>query len=292
MALLFIIFLSLAPFAIFLMIITVMGKFLTRKSRIPFEYANMARIPAFSLLQQHREYTLDILAWALLATIYFQLPFSIPTIASLTGVEDSIGEWWTYSILLIFMAIYSLIRATRAFSKLRNTRLGIEAEWAVSQALATIVDKDVRIFHDIQGPNFNIDHVLTYPGGVLAIETKGRRKPNIRHSKDTHKLFVDSQKLVFPHFTDMDTIEQASRQANWLSKELTQSTGSDIKANPVVVIPGWFIEYKQKPTVPVMSHKTLAKYYKFSKSFVHDDSSLSRINYQLEQLAMRGSDEL
>ena len=292
MALLFIILLSLAPFAIFLIIITVMGKFLTRKSRIPFEYANTARIPAFSLLQKHREYTLDILAWALLATIYFQLPFSIPTIASLTGLEDSIGEWWTSSILFIFMAIYSLIRATRAFSKLRNTRLGIEAEWAVSQALATIADKDVRVFHDIQGPNFNIDHVLTYPGGILAIETKGRRKPNIRHSKDTHKLFVDNQKLVFPHFTDMETIEQASRQAKWLSMELTQSTGSDIKANPIVVIPGWFIEYKRKPTIPVISHKNLAKYYNVSKKVMFDESSLSRINYQLEKLAMRGNDDL
>ena len=61
-------------------------------------------------------------------------------------------------------------------------------------------------------------------------------------------------------------------------------------ASPLVVIPGWFIENKEKPVVPVMNHKSLTKYYALSKKTRFDDSSLERINHQLEALVMRRSE--
>ena len=290
MEILFVMAISLFPFALVILFAACYNKITDKKSRIPFDYACTARIPAFTLLQQHRDSSLDMLVYTLLSTLYFQLPFSLPTIAELLGFVDVSKNWLIYGIIFFAAAIYSLSKALRAFSKIRIARLGIEAEWAVSFALSKISDNRVRVFHDVQAPNFNIDHVLTFPGGVLAIETKGRRKPNVKNSKSSHKLTVEGEKIQFPHYTDTSTVEQAKRQADWLSKQLTQSTGMSVVASPVVVIPGWFIEYKQKPVIPIMNNNSLTKHYALSKKTVLDNSSLDRINHQLEALTMRGSD--
>ncbi len=291
MELLYIIFFAMVPILVFFFVVAFIAKVLSRKSRVPFEYAGMVRIPAFSLIQSQKNLTFSMVASAMQTTIFFQLPFSIPTIAVFFGFESKVGHWWAYSSIFFLAAVYHLVKSIREFSKLRNIRLGIEAEWAVSYALSKITDRNVRVFHDIQGPNFNIDHVVTYPGGVLAIETKGRRKPNIKNTKDSHKLIVEGDKIQFPNFTDSSIIEQAKRQAQWLSKELTQSTGMDVNSHPLVVIPGWYIDIRQKPAVPVMNHKSLTKYYSISKRPILDNSALDRINHQIEQLAMRRSDE-
>ena len=290
MEILFVMSISLCPFALVILFAACYNKITDKKSRIPFDYARTARIPAFTLLQQHRDATLDMLVYSLLSTLYFQLPFSLPTIADLLGFEDVSKSWLVYVTLFFAAAIYSLFKAIKAFNKIRITRLGIEAEWAVSFALSKITDSRVRVFHDVQAPNFNIDHVLTFPGGVLAIETKGRRKPNVKNSKSSHKLTVEGDKIQFPHYTDTSTVEQAKRQAAWLSEQLTQSTGMSVEASPVVVIPGWFIEYKQKPIIPIMNHNSLTKHYALSKKTILDNSSLDRINYQLEALTLRGTD--
>ena len=290
MEILFVMAISLFPFALVILFAACYNKITDKKSRIPFDYARTARIPAFTLLQQHRDSSLDMLVYTLLSTLYFQLPFSLPTIAELLGFVDVSKNWLIYGIIFFAAAIYSLSKALRAFSKIRIARLGIEAEWAVSFALSKISDNRVRVFHDVQAPNFNIDHVLTFPGGVLAIETKGRRKPNVKNSKSSHKLTVEGEKIQFPHYTDTSTVEQAKRQADWLSKQLTQSTGMSVVASPVVVIPGWFIEYKQQPVIPIMNNNSLTKHYALSKKTVLDNSSLDRINHQLEALTMRGSD--
>ena len=292
MELLIVLLIAFLPFIVIFSAIAVIAKSLHKRSRVPFEYSDMIRIPAFTLIQNQRDETFNMLQWTFMSAIYFQLPFSIPTLARLLGFESKIGQWWLYAGIFSIVAVYALVKAVQAFTKLRNIRLGIEAEWAVSYALSKITNPNVRVFHDIQGPNFNIDHVVTYPGGVLAIETKGRRKPNIKNSRQTHKVVVQGNKIQFPHGPDTAIIQQATRQATWLSKELSKSTGMEVTTSPLVVIPGWFIENKQKPTVPVMNHKSLTKYYSLTKKTILNNSALERINHQIEQLAMRRSDEL
>ena len=76
MEILFVMALSLFPFALVILFAVCYNKINDKKSRIPFDYARTARIPAFTLLQQHRDATLDMLVYSLLSTLYFQLPFS------------------------------------------------------------------------------------------------------------------------------------------------------------------------------------------------------------------------
>lgn len=280
-----------SPLLVMLAIFTFANKRNKKKSRLPFDYADIARPPAFSLLAKHRNHTLEFLLYSLLACAIFQLPFSTPTLLSLFNLNIPPTSFWSAAIIHIIICAYYIKQAVANFSMLRHLRLGIESEWAVSSILAEINEPQVRIFHDIQGPGFNIDHVLTYPGGVLAIETKGRRKPNSANNTNTHKVIVDGERLIFPHYTDKDTIAQATRQAKWLSSTLTSATGLQVIASPMVVIPGWFVELKIRPVVPVMNHKNVKKYYRKTNKPVFSETDLSRINHQLGLLSRRINDE-
>ena len=291
MELLLVTLIVLAPLFILFSISAIVTKRGHLRSRLPFDYTQLARIPAFSLMSKHKDLSLDFLLYGLIASIFFQLPFSTPTIISFFNLSDTLPSWWSYSAIYLLGCFYCIFKAVRAFTEMRNIRLGIEAEWAVASILAQIEDQQVRIFHDIQGTNFNLDHVLTYPGGVVAIETKGRRKPNGADKKNSHKLTVDGENLIFPHFIDNETVPQAVRQARWLSGNLSSSTGLDISVNPIVAIPGWFINLKNRPAVPVVNHKNLKKYYRQSNRIIFSDSDLSRINHQLELLSKRMTDD-
>ena len=291
MEILIALFVAMIPFAVVTACVTLMRSHAGKKSRLPFNYAEMARPPGFSLLQSNRSLITDFTMYILLATIYFLLPFSIPTILGSLNIHKLEASWWAYSSVFFMGSVYSSYRSMQAFKQAMNVRLGMEAEWAVANTLAKITDTDVRVFHDIQGPNFNIDHVLTYPGGVIAIETKGRRKPNQKDNKNTHKLLVSGDSLLYPHYNDIETIPQATRQAQWLSKNLSSSTGLVIKSRPLVVVPGWYIEYKEKPIMPVLSHNNFIKNYRTTSKILFDNAELTRINHQLELLCRRMSED-
>ena len=110
MEILFVMALSLFPFALVILFAVCYNKINDKKSRIPFDYARTARIPAFTLLQQHRDATLDMLVYSLLSTLYFQLPFSLPTIADLLGFVDVSKNWLIYITIFFAAAIYSLFK--------------------------------------------------------------------------------------------------------------------------------------------------------------------------------------
>lgn len=262
-----------------------------KRSRLPFKIEETFRISAFSLIQEYKDQQADIFLYGLIAIIYLQMPFSIYALSSFLGSDKATNNIVASSLVFFIAVIYIGFKSVKAFRQMLNTRLGIEAEWVVADSLAKIQEKGLRVFHDVQGPNFNIDHVITFSGGVVAIETKGRRKPNIKSKDNTHKLTVEGDKIVFPHHTDTKIIEQAKRQANWLTKELSSATGGNVQVNPMVVIPGWFIERKQRPTVPVLNHKNVINNYSVSTSQIFKESDLTRINHQLDRLSLRGNDE-
>ena len=77
-----------------------------------------------------------------------------------------------------------------------------------------------RVYHDFPGDKFNIDHIVVGPPGVFAVETKARSKPTSQDRKADAKVKYDGKCLRFPNATDVEFLEQAKRQAEWLSKWL------------------------------------------------------------------------
>ena len=99
------------------------------------------------------------------------------------------------------------------------------------------------VFHDVVGPNGNIDHVIICSRGIYAIETKTRTKP----ASGPAIVAVQNNGLTVGGWVpDRDPIIQAKACAKELTKILKASKGRPFEVRPVVVFPGWFIEDKRE----------------------------------------------
>ena len=116
-----------------------------------------------------------------------------------------------------------------------------DGEKAVGQFLECLRESGYRVFHDVVGGSFNVDHMLIGPAGIFTIETKTHSKP-IR-GKAT--VIFDGDKIsVNGSAPDRDPVTQAKAQASWLRQLLIESTGRKFHVTAVISYPGWFVENK------------------------------------------------
>lgn len=159
-------------------------------------------------------------------------------------------EWWRYyfpskpsplvvTLLALIGIIFFAWRVWGVRQRMRHLKQGIVGERAVGQFLESLRERKYKVFHDIVGDNFNIDHVLIGPAGVFAIETKTWSKP----ARGDARVKFDGEKVtVFDREPDRDPVIQAKAQATWLRALLKESTGREYHVRPVIVFPGWFVE--------------------------------------------------
>jgi hypothetical protein len=169
-----------------------------------------------------------ILTVQLLAA-HVSLSWLAPAVALLVGFSAT-GIWAT-------------LRAFRHVQTARDYRLGLRGEQAVAEALNEVADCGFRAFHDLQTEKLgNIDHVVVGTRGVFLIETKARRRRKSRNGQPEHVVVYDGKTLQFPSGYDAEAVPQAERNARWLSGYLTKKTGEIVAVQPLVVLPGWFVE--------------------------------------------------
>lgn len=94
---------------------------------------------------------------------------------------------------------------------------------------------------------------------MFLIETKARRKRGATKDQAAHEVIYDGEALQFPHSRDAEAIEQAKRNAAWLSNYLRDATGEPVEVFPLVVLPGWFVKKSERGNfrVEVMAAKFL-----------------------------------
>lgn len=131
-----------------------------------------------------------------------------------------------------------------------------------------------------------MDHVVLTPAGVFCIETKCRRKPRgmSPDGQQGHKVIFDGQQLIFPSpmGADRHGVDQATRNASWLSNKLTALNGTAIPVEPILVLPGWWVEMKIKGPVIVMNPKGLGSVLNGRKPIL-SDAQQRAIYAQLEE---------
>jgi hypothetical protein len=122
--------------------------------------------------------------------------------------------------------------------KLRPLKLGRHGERAVGQFLEGFRARGGRVFHDVVGDSFNVDHVLVCPQGVFAVETKTWSLP-----WPAAKIIARDGKLLKAGFKpDRDPIAQASVAARWVQELLARRAGRSFEVRAIVAIPGWRVE--------------------------------------------------
>ena len=170
-------------------------------------------------------------------------------LAVFTGLLAGL-EWWRYyypqtpsprlySFVAVIVIVYAAFRVYRTVPGLRALKLGRDGEKVVGQFLESLRERGYRVFHDIVGDRFNIDHVLLGPAGVFTIETKTYSKPA---SRDAYVVFDGEAISVNGYTPERDPIVQAKAQASWLGELLAETTGRKFEVRPVIVYPGWFIK--------------------------------------------------
>jgi len=165
----------------------------------------------------------------------------------------------------------------------RSYQLGYEGEIAVGQELNQLMLDGYRVYHDFPAGKFNIDHIVVGVSGVFAVETKARSKPTSKDRRADAKVKYDGRSLQFPNSTDVQSIEQAKRQAEWLSKWLQRAVGETVGVRPVVALPGWFVERVASGGIRVINPKNFRSIAKPKDGNILSGQMISRIVHQLEQ---------
>lgn len=209
---------------------------------------NLLRGPGETLRKQITELQDDI---TFDITIYIFAPFLVLTVFFAMPLEKQtlLDIVLNTSVASIF-CIIQIIRIRKKMKGIQNKSIGLNGEIATAQELDQLKYSGYYVFHDFPAEGFNIDHVVIGSSGVYAIETKTRSKPN-KKGAESANVAVNGDTLEFPDYKDIESIKQATNQARWLSDFLKKSIGKPIMVQPVVSLPGWYVNRPEK------SHKTL-----------------------------------
>lgn len=161
---------------------------------------------------------------------------------------SSTTPWILASIVALIAIGIGWLRVVRVWQKRQKLFLGWFGERYTSEYLEPAKLLGWRVFHDVpfvsDGKKFNVDHVAVGPGGVLCIETKTRRKGNARPGFDDHKVYFDGRDLVWPWAEDNYGLDQAERNALWLTNWIRTEIGERVHVSPILALPGWWLEKK------------------------------------------------
>lgn len=204
-----------------------------------------------------------------------------PTMMALMMAWFTAMEWWYYfnprtrnplilSIFAVLMVAYAVWRIWRTWPQLHQLKQGIEGEKVVGQFLERLRGQGYQVFHDLQGEDFNVDHVIIGPAGVFTIETKTLSKP----LRGETKIQFDGETVaVNGTLLERNPLRQAKAQASWLKKTLQEFSGRDFIVHPVVLFPGWYIE--QRPgslrEIWVLEPKALPKFLSNAPANLSDE---------------------
>jgi hypothetical protein len=193
------------------------------------------------------------------------LPYVIATIMAVLFAVYEWLRWFTntpprpipITILALGVISYSVYRVVTVRKQFRTLNQGLEGEKSVGQQLEELRIQGCRIFHDIIGDNFNIDHVVVSTKGIFVIETKTYSKPingNAVATFDGEVLLINGYK------PERDPVQQVQALSTWLQGMLYESTNRKYKVRGVVVLPEWYVNMHQKAKrdVWVLNPKALA----------------------------------
>ncbi|MCH8500781.1 MAG: NERD domain-containing protein [Aliidiomarina sp.] len=164
------------------------------------------------------------------------------------------------TVLALGVIIWATFRIVRAFKEIKLINQGIASEKAVGQFLERLRADGAEVFHDIQGENFNLDHVLIHKSGVFVVETKSLNKPR---SGKTELIYNGSEVLRSGKPLARNPVIQVSAASGWLRQLIYESTGRRVAVKGIVTFPGWYIHSNHntpKNTVWVLNPKAIPSF--------------------------------
>ena len=255
----------------------------SKKRRSPFTQ-NLLRSPGESLIRKLDSINIEINVYLVSIILIPILIYSlILSFSYYKGKSINLVDVYASAIIGITFIIYLLTKLIKLLNERKITRLGYEGEVAVGQELNQLMLKGHYVYHDFPANNFNIDHIIVGESGVFAVETKARSKPTARNVTGNATVTYNGRMLLFPQGVDLKTIEQAKRQAAWLSNWIGSAVGEKVAVRPVVALPGWYVKRTSANGMPVVNPKQFPSLFKHISPRFLPPEMISRITHQLEQ---------
>lgn len=246
---------------------------------------DLLRGPGESLREELAELEWDLATYFGLVP----LPFFFAYGFLLSGrVIDDRSPGTTQTVILVGAAAIALgwlwWKIWKTMSARRRLTLGLEAELAVGQELAQLGVEGFHVFHDLPARGFNIDHIVVGDAGIFAVETKGRSKlGRTSGGEPGWRAQFDGVYVKFPGGRDSKPVDQTVRQAKWLEDWLTSAVGEPVMVQPLLVLPGWFVE-RTGQGIPVIGSGEIRGYFgKRGSRSPLSEQLVRRIVHQLDQ---------
>ena len=118
--------------------------------------------------------------------------------------------------------------------RISDADTGAKSEQAVAEALHELPD-DYYVFHDLEFPGFNIDHVVLGPNGIFLVETKSQ-KGNITQE---HDVLLRNGRKFFKDF-----LKQCWSQTYSLRDHLGMEKLPGLKIMPILCFARGFVEIR------------------------------------------------
>jgi hypothetical protein len=182
--------------------------------------------------------------------------------------SSSLGVLVLVAVAALAWAIWEIRVILRLRDEMGNWQLGRRGEQAVAEALADrgLAAADYVAFHDVPGDGaWNVDHVVIGPGGVFVLETKARSRRKAKRNQAEGVVRFDGRVLQFPWCYDDEAAPEAERNSAWVREFLAKFPPKNIPVQPVIVVPGWYVEAQGNYPVKVMNEKYLVGYLKGAK---------------------------
>ena len=246
---------------------------------------SLLRSAGQTLRDKMEDLRIDIGIESMLLMVIPMFPLAFLEIhAVVTGKLTSLWILGAATVPALSYVGWQIRKLVKTSAELDKLRLGFDAEVAIGQELDQLMREGAYVFHDVPAERFNIDHCVVAPSGLFAVETKGYTKPNRDGGSEDATVVYDGSALILPDRSGSWAVEQARRQASWLSRWLTGATGAPVVATPVLAMPGWYVDRKASGDVLVFSGKELKKHLlraQRAKPLAADQ--LQRIVHQLER---------
>lgn len=272
-----------APFVSAILLLTVTR---TSTKEYPPVKSALLRAPGESFRRKILFFDENVMQVAVIITA---VPWLI--VGIVVWVIPSLGkefEWpgFYFSALVTFGAM-ALTSLWVYYHVLRRRRYvaGYFGERAVGEELDKLPE-GYHVFHNfpvtpgIYGQD--LDHIVVGPTGVFVIETKMQRKRRARKNFAVDKVFYDGRQLIWPWAEDTHGLQQATNEAEWLTKWIRQMTGLDLAARPVLALPGWWVETRTPGPVAVHNPKNLPSYILGKGTRTLDPQQIDLIARQLD----------
>lgn len=268
------------PLVLLIASIKGMKWFLDRTRMFPLTDA-VAREAGRSVRIRLRDREVNLVACVLMVPLLPMLLYFAYLLSQMPHIQDMYPPLLlviVYAVLLVIQMVFTLM----LLFEVGRLKLALNAEIIVGQQLNQLMRLGYRVYHDIHVNQTVVHHIVLCQMGIFTVETLPYPKP-LRQRESLFRFRYENEALVFPNGKNKKSLMLAQRKAGATMLWLNKTLGLPIKVRPLLVVPGWYLEPKDRPPFNVLTPKQLNTFFMRLTKPMFDEFQLEKIAHQIEQ---------